>query len=201
MQGTPTDKLPHDVQHVIDQLEQADRRADELVADLTDEQFHWQPDGGARWGVAQCLEHLAVTGEVYGSAMRGAIDRARAGGSVRSRPLSPGFFGRQFARHLEPPARRRTRAPKNIRPGSGLSRAEILRRYHAAHERLKAMARDASTIDANRATFPNPFVKILRVRVASGFTIVNAHDRRHLWQAEQVIARGDFPTPRLSTAG
>jgi len=23
--------------------------------------------------------------------------------------------------------------------------------------------------------------------------VINAHDRRHLWQAEQVMARADFP--------
>jgi DinB superfamily len=193
MQGTPADTLPDDVQQVIAQLDAADRKADEIVADLTDEQFDWQPDGGTRWSVAQCLEHLAVSGEVYGRGMRDAIDRARASGSIRRAPLNPGFFGRKFADSLEPPARRRSRAPKGIRPSSGLTRAEILRRYHDAHEALKTMARDASAIDANRATFQNPFIRIVRVSVSSGFTIINAHDRRHLWQAEQVIARADFP--------
>jgi DinB family protein len=185
--------LPQDVQRVIDQLDEADRHADALVANLSDAQFHWQPDGGRRWSVAQCLEHLAVGAEVYLAGMRGAVDRAKEERSVRRGPLAPGFFGRQFANSLEPPVRFRGRAPKAIVPSSTLSRAEILSRFHGSHAALKAMAREAATIDANRATFHNPFLKMVRMKLSSAFQVINAHDRRHLWQAEQVIARPDFP--------
>jgi hypothetical protein len=34
---------------------------------------------------------------------------------------------------------------------------------------------------------------MVRMKLSSAFQVINAHDRRHLWQAEQVIARGDFP--------
>ena len=191
MQAAQT--LPQDVQRVIDQLDEADRHADALVANLSDAQFHWQPDGGRRWSVAQCLEHLAVGAEVYLACMRGAVERAKQERSVRRGPLAPGFFGRQFANSLEPPVRFRGRAPKAIVPGSTLSRAEILSRFHGSHAALKTMAREAATIDANRATFQNPFLKMVRMKLSSAFQVINAHDRRHLWQAEQVIARGDFP--------
>jgi hypothetical protein len=55
------------------------------------------------------------------------------------------------------------------------------------------MAREAGAIDANRATFQNPFLKMVRMKVSTAFQVINAHDRRHLWQAEQVIGRPDFP--------
>jgi hypothetical protein len=38
----------------------------------------------------------------------------------------------------------------------------------------------------NGATFTNPFIKFVRVSVATGLNVIAAHDRRHLWQAEQV---------------
>jgi DinB superfamily len=191
MQAAQT--LPQDIQRVIDQLDEADRHADALVANLSDAQFHWQPDAGRRWSVAQCLEHLAVGAEVYSTRMRGAIDHARQEGLVRRGPFAPGFFGRQFANSLEPPVRFRGRAPKAIIPSSTLSRAEILSRFHGSHAALKTMARESATIDANRATFQNPFLKMVRMKVSTAFHVINAHDRRHLWQAEQVIARPDFP--------
>ena len=185
--------LPDDVQRVIEQLDEADRRADGITANLSDAQFHWQPDGGQRWSVAQCLEHLAIGAEVYASPMRGALDQAQRETSVRRGPFAPGFFGRTFANSLEPPVKFRGRAPKAIIPSSTLSRAEILSRFHSSHATMKAMAREAATIDANRATFQNPFLKMIRMKVSTAFHVINAHDRRHLWQAEQVIARADFP--------
>ncbi|MEX2663206.1 MAG: hypothetical protein WD227_14850 [Vicinamibacterales bacterium] len=39
----------------------------------------------------------------------------------------------------------------------------------------------------NRATFQNPFIPVIRMRVSTGLHVVAAHDRRHLWQAEQVV--------------
>jgi hypothetical protein len=188
-----TRALPDDVQKVIDQLNEADRRTDAITANLSDAQFHWQPDGGRRWSVAQCLEHLAVGAEVYLARMRGAIDRAQQERSVRRGPFAPGFFGRQFVNSLEPPVRFRGRAPKAIIPSSTRSRAEILSRFHGTHAELKALAREAAAIDANRATFQNPFLKMVRMKVSTAFHVINAHDRRHLCQAEQVIARADFP--------
>lgn len=187
------DTLPDDVRRVIEQLDEADRRADEITGKLSDAQFHWQPDGGRRWSVAQCLEHLAKGAEVYAGPLRGALDQARKANSVRRGPFAPGFFGRQFANSLEPPVKFRGRAPKAIIPSSTLSRAEILSRFHGSHAHMKAMAREAATIDANRATFQNPFLKMVRMKVSTAFRVINAHDRRHLWQAEQVIGRPDFP--------
>ena len=193
MSTTLAAPLPADAQRIIDDLDQADRNADSLVANLTDGQFLWQPDGGSRWSVALCLQHLAVTNELYGGCIRDAIDAARRQGLVRAAAFAPGFFGRKFIQSLEPPVKRRGRAPSKILPGSALTRTEILTRYHEAHERLRRMARDAAAIDANRATFVNPFIKLVRVKVGTGLQIITAHNRRHLWQAEQVVKRPDFP--------
>jgi hypothetical protein len=189
----PAAALPEDVQRVIDQLDEADRVADRLTGSLTDQQFHWRPDGGTGWSIGQCLEHLAVADALYAGLLRAAIDRERQAGSMRRGPFAPGFFGRKFASSLEPPAKLRTRAPSAIVPRSALTREEILRAYHGTHAELKAMARDAAAIDANRATFQNPFFKMVRVRVSTGFHVITAHNRRHLWQAERVFQRPDFP--------
>lgn len=185
--------LPPDLQKVLDEIDDADRAGAQIASELTDEQFHWQPDGGTRWSVALCLEHLTTSNEVYGSAMRQAVDTARQHNWTRRGPLAPGLFGRMFVRSLEPPVKRRTRAPGKIKPASGHSREEILRRYHQAHELVRQTIRDSAAIDANRATFANPFIAFVRVKVATGLQVIAAHDRRHLWQARQVVARPDFP--------
>lgn len=178
--------LPPDLQVFHDAMTSADAAADALAARVTDEEFFWQPDGGARWSIALCLDHLAVANSVYGAAMRAAVDRARATGWTRTGPAVPGFFGRKFAQSLEPPVRRRTKAPGKIRPKHLESRDQILRAYHAAHDDIRRLIADAATVDVNRATFTNPFIGLVRVKVSTGFSVIAAHDRRHLWQAEQV---------------
>lgn len=128
-----------------------------------------------------------MTNGVYGEAIQTGLAAARQRGWGRRGPLTPGFFGRKFAEALEPPVKRRTSAPGRITPQTARTRAEIMDSYRAAHDRLRGLLVEAAALDANRATFPNPFVGVLRMKVSSAFHIVAAHDRRHLWQAQQVV--------------
>jgi len=167
-------------------MTRADEAANALAGRVTDEEFFWQPGDGTRWSIALCLDHLAVANTVYGAAIRTAVDRAHAAGWPRKGPAAPGFFGRKFIESLEPPVKRRTKAPGKIKPGPRRSREEILRAYYKAHDDIRQLIVDAAGIDINRATFPNPFIGLVRVKVSTGFNVIAAHDRRHLWQAEQV---------------
>lgn len=187
-------QLPPDIQRVLTEIDDADHAAEGLVANLSETQFHWQPDAGRAWSVGQCLEHLSVINFLYGGLMRQAVDEARRRGLARGGPLAPGPFGRWFIRSQEPPVTRRFRTPGKIRPASGLARAEIVSRFREAHDLLRGIARDAATIDANRATYANPFLKMIRMKVATGLLVLPAHDRRHLWQAERVTKHPEFPS-------
>lgn len=180
------DPLPRDLQTIADAVDAADAAADAIASRVSDEEFFWQPDGGRRWSIALCLDHLAVANTVYGEAMRDAVDRARAAGWTRRGEAAPSFFGRKFIASLEPPVKRRTSAPGKIKPRPATNRQEILTAYHKAHDDVRQLIVDAAAIDINRATFRNPFIGIVRMRVSTAFQILAAHDRRHLWQAEQV---------------
>jgi hypothetical protein len=185
--------LPSDLEEVLTQIDALDRAADIIASPLSDTQFHWQPDEGRAWSVALCLEHLATANRVYGEPMRAAVDLARSKNLKRKGPISSTIFGRMFISSMEPPVKRRMKAPSKIVPPSDGTRAEILKRYHDAHERIRQLIAECAEVDANRATFTNPFISLVRVRVGTAFHIIAAHDRRHLWQAEQVLKAPDFP--------
>lgn len=178
--------LPADLQKAWDDTEAADRAANAISARLSDEEFFWRPDQGRRWSVALCLDHLAVSNTVYGASLRAAVTDARARGWARTSPARPGFFGRKFVESLEPPVKRRTRNPGKIAPQPARTREEILVAFEEAHDDVRRTIVEAATIDINRATFRNPFIPLVRVKVSTGLQVISAHDRRHLWQAEQV---------------
>ena len=185
--------LPPELQRILDDINAADRAADGIAAACTDEQFHWRPREGQGWSIGECLDHLATINVVYGNAIRQGIQNARTRGWTRRAAAVPGFFGSLFVKSLEPPVTRRLRAPANTRPGPSRSRDATLAAYHAAHEHIRAMVADSAEIDANRACFVNPFIRVLRVRVSTGLSVIAAHDRRHLWQAEQVRCAPGYP--------
>lgn len=188
--------LRQDLQQALDDIDAVDRAAETLVSDLTDEQFFWQPNEGRSWSVAQCLEHLAVGNALYATAMGDAIGDARRRGTGGGGPIAPGPLERWFIASLEPPVKRRMRAPTKILPPSGWTRDQIMRSFREAHGQLRAHVRAAADLDVNRVRFRNPFIRLIRVRVGSAFRILAAHDRRHIWQAQNVTKNAGFPSSR-----
>jgi hypothetical protein len=178
--------LPPDLQQLLDAIDAADRAGDAVTEGLTEEELHWQPHEGRAWSIAQCLDHLAVMNMFYSAAVRSGIEDGRRRNLRREGPSQPTFFGRRFIASMEPPVRMKTKAPKVGRSPTNKPREQLLREYHAAHDIVRQLIVDAAEIDLNRATFQNPFIPIVRMRVGTGLAVLAAHDRRHLWQAEQV---------------
>jgi hypothetical protein len=192
----PGADLPADVAAIREALDAGEARAERLLHSVDDQALVWQPDGGRAWSIAQCLDHLAVMNRVYLAPMR---DAARAGASrARRGPISPGFLGGWFARSMEPPARLRTKAPRAARPSGEVDRARLWDSFREAHLAVVSLLEETASLDQNRIRFANPFLPGLRWRLGAGFLIIAAHERRHLWQAENVKKAY---AARLSTLG
>jgi hypothetical protein len=185
--------LPDDLKDVLNQIDAADRAADAIVMGLTDTQVHWQPDEGRAWSIAQCLDHLGNMNALYGAAAKTAVDYASSRGWRRTGPIASSRVGQWFIASQEPPVKRKVRAPSQTIPPSTKSRAEVMAQYHDSHARIRQLIHDCADIDVNRATFKNPFLSVIKVRVGTALRIIAAHDRRHLWQAEQVKKALGFP--------
>jgi len=179
--------LPADLQSVLDEVDKADREAKQFVSELTEADLNRQPGDGTGWSVAQCLDHLGQMNSVYTAALRAAVREADPKTLARRGPVQPGWFGRWFIHAMEPPPRRKLKSPRLGRPVLRKSGEEVLSAFVAAHNELRALIQEARGLDLNRLRFRNPFIGVLRLTVGTGMLIINAHDRRHLWQARQVV--------------
>jgi len=187
--------LPEDIQELLVALDANDIRAEELVRYLDDEPFNWRPDERS-WSVAQCLDHLNAASRAYLPPMRTAVERALRAGSVRRGPLRPGVVGRWFVATLEPPPKRRLPAPKKIVPAARKARSEVMAEWARLQAEVKALLQESAELDLNGTRFVNPFLSVIRFSLATGFQVIAAHERRHLWQAARVKAHPGFPNPR-----
>jgi hypothetical protein len=176
----------------MDQLDENERNARALIADLDDTQLRWQPSPTA-WSIGQCLDHITVANRAYIEPMRSAISAAAEHGSQRRGPLRPGAPSRWFVRALEPPPRRRMPAPKQIVPALGKSKTQLAAELSGEQQRFRDLLLAAAGIDLNRTRFVNPFFPLLRFSVGTGFLVIAAHERRHLFQAAAVRRLPAFP--------
>lgn len=167
---------------LVNELDAADQRAKELVAGLTLAQLNSPPKPGA-WSVGQCLEHLAMTNEVYVA----PITESLAGQPVRVVPeIRLGWFARWFIRSFVDPSpeSKNARAPKKIVPGTQVD-FSVVDRFARSNEVVQKVVRSAGAHDVNRIRFKNPFLPLLRFTVGAGLQIVAKHQGRHLLQAER----------------
>jgi hypothetical protein len=175
---------------MIAELENADRRADELARGLTVEQLNWKP-ADHLWSVGQCLQHLYVANEVYLPPIARALDD-QPHSPVQD--IAPGWLGRWFIRaYIEPsPRSKRARAPRKIAPGQHID-SSVLNRFLRSNEVARDLVKRAAAHDVNRIRFRNPFVPLVRFTVGTGLEIVWRHERRHLLQAERIRHDPAFP--------
>jgi hypothetical protein len=179
--------LPADLQAVMNELDRTDEEARELVTRLTEAQLNWHPSPTA-WSVAQCLAHLGQMNAVLTAALRPAVRQANKNSAVPRKAIQPGRLARWFISQMDAPPRRKMKTPRQGIPEADKSGEEILRAFIAAHDELRSLIHEARDLDLNRIRFRNPFIGLLRYSVGTALLVIGAHDRRHLWQANQVRA-------------
>lgn len=171
-------------------LDSLDQRATVLAESLSVTQLNWRADP-SRWSVGQCLDHLRVANEVYGSAINSALNGT---GSGPVDAITPGWFGRWFIRTvIEPsPNTIKGKAPAKIVPIVTVD-ATILDRFLRSNQQTRDLIARAQTFDVNRIRFKNPFIGWIRFTVGTGLEIIARHEDRHLQQAERIRAHAHFP--------
>lgn len=184
--------LPDELRRILDDLDANERRVAALLSGLDDTTVNWRPDDRS-WSTAQCIDHLNVAARVYQAALEPALEAARRKGRTRRGPIRPGFFERWFLADLEPPPKRKLPAPSKIVPALRGNREELREEFRRQHANLSELIRASAGLDLGHIRFPNPFLPLLRLTVGTGLLVIPAHERRHLWQAEQLQTRPGFP--------
>jgi hypothetical protein len=178
-----------DLQALERAFRDAEADARSLLIGLDERRGTWRPRPDS-WSVAECLDHLATSNRVYLQAMHPAAARALAAGRHRRGPARPGMVGGWFARSLEPPVKPlfRTKAPHGIRPRPSPPLTDAMERFLTSQQEIADFLHAYADIDLAGVSFPNPFIRGLRFSLATGLHVLAAHERRHLWQAQNVRA-------------
>ena len=177
--------IPAELVSLLDQIQACERGAERLLADLDGGAINWTPPSGG-WSVAQCLTHLTLMNDFYLRGWLQAAEAARAEDRGPFRGLRPTMLGRWFVRSMEPPYTMKGRAVAATVPPPNVPRAGLLETFKASHDEYRALVQVSAGTDVNRVVGPNAILPSVKMRLSTVLLIVPAHDRRHLWQAENV---------------
>ena len=166
------------------QFEAAAARAKQLLTATSAEALAKRPQPGS-WSAAECIAHLTLTNRHYPPLVRGALDTAPMGDG----PYRMDLRGRFLRWILEPPYRSGVKTMPSMEPQAGESPEQVLAGFLASQDELLKLLESARGKALEKAIITSPFSKRMRYNAYSCFQVLVAHERRHLWQAEQVLAQ------------
>jgi hypothetical protein len=179
----------------------ADLRAAEaewhaLLAVLSYGQINWRPDVG-RWSVGEHLAHVNLVGASYLPHLDAMLERGRAAGPFLREGTRHPWLGWRLVRSTRPPVKLRVLTaaafvpPVEVDPDAAV--AELARVHGALRERITAAAGlDVGRMRARYTPGLGP-AKLVVLSFVQWLAVTAAHDRRHLWLAEQVTTAPGFP--------
>jgi hypothetical protein len=170
---------------------------DSIVHGLSHGQFNWRPAPG-RWSVGECIAHLNVTNAGDLKPIEGAIARGRAANMKGQGPFTYGSLSRKFVASQEPPIKKKFKAPKSFIPPPEVKIDEAVAEYRRIRKELRKLTQGAdglhlAKIKVELPALPAPFRWFVKMPLGARLALITTHDRRHLWQAEQVKADPAFP--------
>lgn len=168
------------------------REAQDRLGGLTGTQLNWRPDE-ARWGVAQCFEHLLTANRLMLQSAYAALDEAQPRTIWQRLPVLPGMLGRMLIRSQTPAATRKFTAPAAARPVFTDIAEDVVRRFADQQREAAAWMATLDAARAERTIMTSPFLRVIPYSVLDGCRLMVAHDRRHMEQARRVMTLPEFP--------
>jgi hypothetical protein len=171
--------------------------AETITHGLTNAQFNWRPEAG-RWSIAECVSHLVIVDRGDIAPLRAAIEKGRAQNQTGEGPYEYGFLARKFVSSMDLPVKKKFKAPKYYAPPPESELEKTMAEYRRTAGEIRALAISANGLHLGKLKselpqLPGVLRAIIKMPLGARLALMVAHDRRHLWQAEQVRQDARFP--------
>lgn len=180
------------LQALVNEFGSARERLHRLRDTVPADKWAQRPSEGS-WSVAECVAHLNLTSEAYVGRMREAITRGRmAGGGVPAH-YRRDLLGWLVWRAVRPETKAKIKTTAAFVGTSDTPVAQLVAEFDRYQQEFTDLLRQGDRLPLNRLKIVSPFGPALKYSVYSAFTILPAHQHRHLQQAErawEAISRG-----------
>jgi hypothetical protein len=163
-------------------------RAQALVASAGAELCNARPAAGS-WSASECLQHLNISADAYFPIWQQIIANAGPRKAEMHAPYRSDFWGRLFSWILEPPPRIHSKTPIRFEPLACGTIESVLSGFLERQQRILGTLHRCRGRAIDQVRMASPVDRRIRYSIWSSFLIVSAHQRRHLWQAEQAVQR------------
>lgn len=185
--------LARDIQSHIADFRSAKQQALAFVPSIPDELFLQKPSEDV-WSAAECYDHLVHVGNMYLERIRDAY--ARETDQKAEEPFHHRWLMKKIIQFLEPPYSMKMGTPKSFdpEPVSELDKDEVLQEFIILQDTFIDLLQQHPSKPLDQITIHSPAYKFVRMNISEALAFTAAHQRRHMWQAEQILNHVEMAT-------
>jgi hypothetical protein len=174
----------------IHQFESTKTIAKDFILSVDEHQFHQAPAEG-RWSIAECYSHLISYGDLYFDNMKAAITENAVSTASLQEPFPPRWLPKKLVAFFKPPYKIKLKTIKPMKPGdtTQANRMDILDEYLMLQNKLLILLEEAhhQNVHLGKTYVTHPVFSVITMTLAECFLLLDAHQQRHQWQAEQTL--------------
>lgn len=173
---------------ILDELTNATAHARRLAEAVDETGFQQRPAEGA-WSIAECFAHLNLTTRAFLPLIDAALKQSAGPVLPATHRYRRDLIGWFLCRTIEPPFRVKIKTTAPFVPSSTDGKQELLAEFEALQDELAQRVAGAGGHKLSQLKIASPFDARLKYNLYSALKVIPAHQRRHLWQADKVLAR------------
>lgn len=158
-----------------------------IVSQAGAERCTKKPDSDT-WSIVEILDHLNFVDGLYIDPISDKFRQKdyKPTGRVKFKHR---FWVRLTCKFFEPPYKIKFKVPGDNEPESGLSIDEVKQEFVQKRKKLIELAEQGRGLALDKITVTSPLSDMIKLSISESFSFLACHQRRHLWQAEQVLER------------
>lgn len=171
----------------LNDIDEISAQFDRAFGALTIEQLHWKPNANT-WSIAQNMDHLRVVNETYYP----VLEALKAGTYPRPFMAKLGFMvsflGATVLKAVEPGREKKMKTFPIWEPTTSPINEHIRREFGQHQAELKQQIEAAKPYLNQGLVIASPANSFVVYKLETAFDIIVSHERRHLAQAQEVLA-------------
>jgi hypothetical protein len=175
-----------ELQALVKQFNDMKKESSVLFDKLTDKEFNRRPASGG-WSIAECIDHLIVTGVDYCDKFEQALNIAADKGFKLNGELKYSWLSQRFISFVEPPVRFKIKTPKKWRPDSNINKTNAVKAYLQLQDRWIDLINHSEGWNITKVKLPSPASNLVKFTAFETLAINSAHQRRHILQAKKIF--------------
>lgn len=173
------------IAEIVQQFEKASSLVNAMASE-PEEAWVRRPEGGG-WSAAECIDHLNITARANIPTIDDGLSRARSVGGGPPARYRRDPIGWMIWKSVLPTTRIKAKTGAAFTPAGDLHRNQVLAEFESLQKEQLDRVLSADGLPIHKVKVVSVFANV-RYSLYSIFTILAAHELRHIEQARQALA-------------